>query len=318
MSKVAVIGAGRWGKNLVRAFYELGALAAVAETSPVIREQMATMYPDVTFYESYHLLLQSDITAVVIATPAATHYAIAGEALLAGKDVFVEKPLTLSVTEAEELHRMSNRLGRILMVGHLLLYQPAIQWICHYLNSCELGELHSIHQRRGQLGRLRSVENVLWSLGVHDIAVLLQLAGDHPHRIVTNSQRVLQNQIEDDVYLHMIFPNGVQAHLHSTWLWPQKERRMIIIGSQGMLTYDEIGQTVTLHKKGILHDLSERDEGSEVVFQGEKEEPVKREASHFLECISTRSTPLSNGAHGVAVIRVLEEANRMMKEGTLR
>jgi predicted dehydrogenase len=317
MRKIAVIGAGQWGKNLVRTFAELGALAAVAEASAVIRADVGASYPEVPFYESYDPILQNeDITAVAIATPVATHFAIAREMLLAGKDVFVEKPMTLFVDEAEELHRLARGLGRILMVGHLLLYQPAIQWIKRYIADGELGEVYSLHQQRSKLGRVRTVENVLWSLGVHDVAVLLHLVGAEPVQVAVSGQRVLQREIEDDVHLHLTFASGVQAHLHTSWLWPEQERNLVVIGQRGMLVYDEIAQTVTLHRKTIEADLSERDLGSEVVFEGHAE-PLRVECAHFLECISTRRTPLSDGENGIAVIRVIEEAMELLKEGCL-
>ncbi|MBI3961568.1 MAG: Gfo/Idh/MocA family oxidoreductase [Deinococcus sp.] len=309
--KVAVIGAGNWGKNLVRNFHGLGALVAVAEVSPDLLKALAVQYPGVSLYQDYRLLLQSEVPAVAITTPVRSHYQMAKEALLAGKDVFVEKPMTLSVREAEELVALAQDHQRILMVGHLLLYQPAVQWIKAYLDSGALGRVHSLHQERLNLGRVRTVENVLWSLGVHDIAVLLYLVGLAPSHVKTTGQRVLQPGVEDDVYLHLEFPRGIQAHLHTSWLWPEKRRRLVVIGSKGMLTYDEVDQTVTLHHKGIGPDLVHRDEGSEVVYQGNGE-PLQLELQHFLRAIHDRRSPLSDGASGVQVIRVLEEATQFL------
>jgi predicted dehydrogenase len=317
MKKIAVIGAGQWGKNVVRTFAELGALVAVAEASAAIRADVGASYPEVPFYSSYDSILTNEaIEAVAIATPVATHFAIAREALLAGKDVFVEKPMTLYAEEARELHRLARKMGRILMVGHLLLYQPAIQWIKQYFVSGELGEVYSLHQQRAKLGRVRTVENVLWSLGVHDVAVLLHLVGEEPVQVAVHGQRVLQREIEDDVHLHLTFQNGVQAHLHTSWLWPEQERRLVVIGSRGMLVYDELQQTVTLHRKTIEGDLSARDAGSEVVFAGHAE-PLRVECEHFLACIANRETPLSDGENGIAVISVIEAAIELLKEGCL-
>lgn len=316
MSKVAVIGAGHWGKNLVRTFNSLNVLAAVAEASPVLRDNIAESYPEIDLYDDYSPILESDIPAVAIATPAPTHFSIAKEALLAGKDVFVEKPITLSVKEAEELDTLAKANERILMVGHLLLYQPAIQWMKKYIESGELGKLHSLHQKRLKLGRVRSVEDVLWSFGVHDIAVLLFLVGYPPEKVIVNGHRILQENIEDDVYLHMKFSGDIQAHLHTSWLWPIQERSLVVVGSKGMMIYDETEQTVTLHRKGINTDLSNRDEGQEVVFKGNSE-PLRLECTHFLECIENRKSPISDGKNGIDVVRVLEEAMQRMKEGVL-
>ncbi|MFM1651936.1 Gfo/Idh/MocA family protein [Brevibacillus sp. B_LB10_24] len=316
MKQVAVIGAGNWGLNVVNAIYELGELAAVAEVSGDVRNRLRTMYPGMPVYESFEPVFASDIPAVAIATPAATHYRIARQALLAGKDVFVEKPITLSLHEAEDLRCLARENGRILMVGHLLLYQPTIRWIKQYLASGELGKVYSLHQQRSKLGRVRSVENVLWSLGVHDIAVLLHLAGEElPQRISVNGQRILQTKLEDDMYLHLSFRGGVQAHLHISWLWPEQERRLVVIGSKGMLVHQEQEQTVTLHRKGVCQDLTCWDEGSEVVFRGSAK-PLTAECLHFLDCISNRQTPISGADHAVAVVQVMEECMRLLKEGT--
>ncbi|HEY8342263.1 MAG TPA: Gfo/Idh/MocA family oxidoreductase [Calditerricola sp.] len=314
MIRVAVIGAGQWGKNLVRTFYELGCLAAVADASPTIQEQVKQAYPEVPVYADYRPLLERpDIPAVAIATPAHTHYAVAREALEAGKDVFVEKPLTLSVEEAELLDELARQTGRILMVGHLLLYQPAIRWIKQYLASGELGDVVSLHQQRLKLGRVRTVENALWSLGVHDIAVLLDLIGKEPQRVVAVGQRVLQPAIEDDVHLHLTFSGGVQAHLHTSWLWPTPVRKLVIVGTEGALEFDEIAQRVVLHRKGIDAHLQAWDKGSEVVFEGQ-DEPLRIECEHFLSCVKTRQEPLSPARQGVAVLRVLEEASCQLAE----
>lgn len=315
MKKVAVLGAGRWGQHWVRTLHDIGALVAVADDALPIRERVAAAYPQISVCDSFAAILaQRQVDAVVIATPAHTHFSLAREALLAGLDVLVEKPLTLSVRDARELERLAAESGRILMAGHLLLYQPAIQWIRAYIGAGELGELYSFHLRRAQLGTIRSVENALWSLGVHDIAVILFLIGAAPTALRVECQSILQQGIEDDVHLHLSFPGGCRAHLHTTWLWPKKERSLVILGSRGMLEYEEQSQTVRLHRKEVTADLVCRDGGSEVVFTG-KGEPLLAEALHFLQCVRTRQAPWSDGANGVSVVEVLEEAMRLMKEG---
>lgn len=312
MTRVAVIGAGHWGKNLIKTFFELGELAAIVEADDKNFKAAKAAYPDIPLYRSYEDVVKSDIPAVAIATPAATHYEIARKALLNQKDVFVEKPLTLSVEEGKGLCELAADKGRILMVGHLLLYQPAIQTMKKMIEQGKIGRLFSLHQSRAKLGRVRSVENVLWSFGVHDIAVLLYLVGMHPERIEASGQRLLQKNIEDDVYVHLSFPNNIQAHLHTSWVWPEQERRLIVVGSQGMLIYEEQQQSVIFHDKGIHPDLTIRNDGSKKCFQGDQQ-PLKIELSHFLDCISTRRLPLSDGQSGVDVIRIIESANQLMK-----
>jgi predicted dehydrogenase len=310
---VGVIGAGNWGRNLVRTFHGLGALAAVAEANTAMHPALSAAYPGVPLYANYRELLACAVDAVVVATPAPSHHAIASEALLAGKDVLVEKPMTLSAADAADLVALARERGRILVAGHLLLFQPAVQWIKQYLAGGALGQVHALYQERLNLGKARPVENALWSLGVHDVAVMLGLMGGAPDRVEATGQCMLQPGIEDDVHLHLHFPGKAQAHLHTSWLWPEKRRRLGVLGSAGMLVYDELAQTVTLHRKWIAPaDLGTRDRGSEVLFRGSGE-PLALEAAHFLECVATRTrSPLADGVHGLEVVRVLEAASHCL------
>ncbi len=310
--KVGLIGAGNWGRNILRTLAELGVLGGVAEASGELRQRIAAEHPGTRVYADHRELLCSDIPAVAIATPVATHYPIAREALLAGKDVFVEKPLALRAAEAEELVELARARGRVLMVGHLLLYQPAIGWIKDFLGGGGIGEVYSLHQERLNLGRVRTVENALWSLGVHDVAVALYLVGRAPTRVEVVGQCALQPGIEDDVYLHMGFPGGVQAHLHASWLWPERRRRLTVVGSKGMIVFDELEGTVIVHRKGITPALGIRDEGSDVVFRAYGE-PLRSEIEDFIRCIRDRATPVSDGECALAVVRVLEQTARQME-----
>jgi predicted dehydrogenase len=258
-------------------------------------------------------ILQGDVPAVAVATPAQTHFELVRACLEAGKDVFVEKPITLDRAEAEELVELASERKRILMVGHLLLYQPAVERIVQAIGNGAVGRPRSLHQERLKLGRVRSVENVLWSFGVHDIAVLLHLARREPVDVAVRAQRVLQAGIEDDVHLHMDFGNDLQAHLHTSWLWPEVRRRLVVVGEEGMLVFDELSSTLTLHRKRIAEDLSSVDEGEQVILGG-RSQPLERELRHFLDCVVTRKKPLSDGQSGVHVLRVLEQADRQMEE----
>lgn len=302
--KIAVIGAGNWGENLVRNLNELGVLAAVAEASLGLCDGVSSDYPEVKVLDDYASLLNEEIDAVAIATPVPTHHAIAKEFLLAGKDVFVEKPMTFTVEEAEDLVKIAKENDRILMVGHLLLYQPAVQWLRDYLAEGSLGKLYSLHQRRAKLGRARAVENALWSLGVHDVAVLLHLVGEAPKKSTFIGHCGLQEGIEDDTYLHMEFSDGVLAHLHNSWLWPENQRGLTVVGEKGMIIYDEVQQTLTLHRKTIDADLNNIDGGEELLFKGDGQ-PLLLEMEHFIECIEKREVPRSGGQNGLDVIRVL-------------
>lgn len=309
--KVAVIGAGNWGKNIVKNFYELGALSAIVDEDEGRLNKVGKDYKGVHLLTSLNDLWKMDIPAVAIATSAPTHYEITKTALSKGRDVFAEKPFTLNASQAEELVTLAKSSGRIIMVGHLLLYQPAIRWIKDCILKNTLGKLYFLHQERLNLGRARRGENALWSLGVHGVAVFLDLVGRNPQRVEVVGQPVLQKDVEDGVYLHLAFSGGVAAHLHASWLWPEKHRRLTAVFERGMLVYDEIAQTVTLHKKYINSKLENMDEGQQVVFKGNSE-PLKLELKHFIECCQSRQRPYSDGESAVGVIKILEEASNKL------
>ncbi|MGH8453484.1 MAG: Gfo/Idh/MocA family protein [Nevskiales bacterium] len=313
MTKVAVIGAGHWGRNLIRNLHEMGVLAAVAEHHADVRQTLAETYPDLSLHPDPAAIFgDASIRGVLISTPSPTHYQVAKQALLAGKDVLVEKPMTLNSRDAKDLVTLAKQQSRVLMTGHLLLFQPAVRWIKQFLDDGKLGNLCSLHQERMDLGRAQPVENVLWALGVHDLAVLLYLVGAQPERIRASGHHVLTPDVEDDVYVHMEFPNGVRANLHNSWLWPVKRRRLVVVGSTGMLVYNEVKQSVVHYRKSIGSDLRNRDEGSELVFEGHGQ-PLRLELEHFLECVKTRATPLASGESAIEVIKVLEAAAGMLE-----
>jgi predicted dehydrogenase len=309
---LAVIGAGNWGKNLVKTLHGMGVLTAVAEASEALRDQLAKDYPQLELVANYgELFGRQDVNAVAIATPAATHHKIARDFLQAGKDVFVEKPMTLTAAESEDLVATARRSGRILMVGHLLLYKPALDAIRQFLASGRMGRIFTLHQERAKLGKARSVENALWSLGVHDVAALLHLVGETPDSVAFHGHRGLQPNVEDDTYLHMTFPSGIQAHLHNSWLWPEDCRRLVIVGENGMVVYDEKAETVRFVRKSVDSRLNNVDQGEELLYEQPEEgaaPPLLLEMEHFLTCIKTRATPRSDGQNGLDVVRVLELA----------
>ena len=302
-----------WGKNLVRNLSDMGVLAGVADTVKKNRAAAIEIQPGVAVYDRHADLLANDCDGVAIATPAHTHFVIAKEAMEAGCDVFIEKPMTLDPEESEALVALGKKMNKVVMVGHLLLYQPAIAYIKKALDEKLIGKVFTLHQRRSKQGRARSVENVLWSFGVHDVAVLLYLAGQTPCSINVAGHCGLQDDIEDDTYLHLTFPDGSQAHLHNSWLWPVVERGMIIVGQKGMLVYDEINQNVKLVKKTIDENLQNVDEGEEIVFEGSGQ-PLRLELNHFIDCCKTRKEPISNGQNGLDVVSVLEEATKKLSQ----
>ena len=296
--RVGVIGAGHWGKNLVRNFADLGVLAGVADPLEENRSNALQDAPGIQLFDNEMDLLAASYEAVAIATPAVTHFGIARRALNAGMDVFVEKPVTLDPAEALELNRLAEKGGRILMVGHLLLYQPAISFLAEFLRMGKLGKVYTLHQRRSKLGRVRAEENVMWSFGVHDVAVLLSLAGEAPAEVQACG--------------HAALTPGVEAHLHNSWLWPRVERELIVVGELGMLVFDEVNSRVILHRKTVGEGLVHEDKGEEVLFEGSGQ-PLRLELEHFVECCQERKQPRSDGQNGYEVIRVLKEAENQLR-----
>jgi predicted dehydrogenase len=314
MQSVIVVGAGNWGKNLVSNFHALGALAGVVELSPKLREGVASAYPDVPLYDDFQTALnETAAMAVAIATPAPTHYELAMRAMGAEKDVFVEKPMTLTAAESIALAEYADKHDRVLMVGHLLLYQPAIAWMRDYIAAGKLGEVKRVVAQRAKLGKVRSVENVWWSFSPHDVSVVLELLG-RPQLVDVKATgcTILQPEIEDEVRVEMTFAGGKTAHIHASWLWPINQRGTIAIGSQGMLVYDEVAQTVSIHHKTVDSDLNHHDDGIEVV-EVAAAQPLQLECQHFLDCLASRQKPRSDGWNGVAVVEVLEKAQQALK-----
>lgn len=313
--RVVAIGAGAWGKNIIRNLDEIGALGGIVDGNTERLNAFGQQYPQAALFEDYRAALELDCEAVAIATPTPSHFEIAMAALAAGKDVFVEKPLTHRSAEARELVQAAHANNAILMVGHLLLYQPAIAWIRDYVAAGEIGELFSIRHERLNLGRARSAENVIWDIGVHDMAVMLYLVGEAPDRVRGTGHRMLGLGVEDEVHVHLEFANGVRGNIHTSWLWPETDRRTILRGSRGMLVYDEVSQTVTHHRRWIDEQLQNHDEGSEVVHRGDGQ-PLKLELQHFIDRVADRQPARSDGESALAVVETLERINAAVEESS--
>lgn len=301
---VAVVGAGKWGQNLLKTFSELGVLAAVVDSNVEIGQQLAELY-QVNFFSNIDEMLQQSIDAVAIATPVFTHFELAKKALLANKDVFVEKPLTTNAEEADTLIELAKQREKILMVGHLLLYQPGIQFIKEFIDAGKLGALYSFRQMRRSLGKIRTEENVLYSFGVHDLAVLHYLVKDQIDAIIASSQSIISQGIVDDMTIHLHYRSGIQAHLHLSWIWPVKDRQLMILGEKGALHFDENSQQVTYYQHYGNTDASVTQNGYEVLFNDDSR-PLTLELAHFLDCIQTRQQPKSDGHQGKDVVQLMD------------
>ena len=319
--KVACIGAGYWGQNLVRNYYELGALHLICDTEPSRKEAFNRTYPQVAFTDSIDAVLNdAEIGAVSIAAPAETHGALARQALLAGKDVFVEKPLCLSVAEGEKLIALAAAEKRILMVGHLLWYHPAVLKLKQLVEDGDLGRIRYIYSNRLNLGKIRREENILWSFAPHDISVILGLVGELPDSVAAQGGNYLHDKIADVTLSLLSFPSGVKAHIFVSWLHPYKEQKLIVVGDRQMAVFDDLEPVnkLVLYPHAIAwrnhQPVPNRADAKPVPV--DSVEPLKMECQHFLECIKTRQTPLTDGMEGLRVLTVLQQCQEALNAGT--
>jgi len=309
--KVCVVGCGYWGKNLVRNFYELGALNSVCDANPKTLGAMASQYEGIDARQNYaDVLSDCGIEAVAISAPAALHYELARKALLAGKDVYVEKPLALKASEGEELVNLAEEHSRILMVGHILHYHPAVRTLKNIVSKGTLGRIQYIYSNRLSFGKIRREENILWSFAPHDISMILGLLGEKPYELSARGSYYLHPDIADVTMSQMKFASGVNAHIFVSWLHPFKEQKLVVVGEDQMAVFDD---TVPWENKLVIypHEVVWNDgipearkaEGKSVPL--EPGEPLKEECRHFLECIETRKTPLTDGNEGLLGLKVL-------------
>lgn len=315
MPRVAVLGCGGWGKNIVRSMQRLGAVAAVVDPSESGRDLAKELAPQATvFSDPQQVISDPAIDAVMIATPAETHFDLARRAMEAGKDVFVEKPMTIDLGEARRLVALSEQTGRVLMVGHLLEYHPAVCRLVELVRSGELGKIHYIISNRLNLGKIRTEENALWSFAPHDIAVILRLTGAMPFEVVATGGSYVSPNIADVTVTQLLFDNGVRSHVFVSWLHPFKEQRLVVVGSKRMASFDDVAKELVLYDQRVDwqqgQPIPQKGEGVRVDYSAD--EPLLLECSHFLDCVRERREPLTNGASGLAVLEVLHAAQRSL------
>lgn len=312
--KVAVVGCGAWGKNLVRNFFELGALDVICEPDQFGREMAMSIAPGIPIIEDFNELMSSDIGAVVLATPAETHFSLAKHALELGKDVFVEKPLALTFDEGSRLVEIADINGNILMVGHVLEYHPGIVQLIRIVSEGELGKIQYIYSNRLSLGKVRREENILWSFAPHDIAIILRMMGKMPIQVSSFGGSYIQPDIADVTITGMLFDDGVRAHIHVSWLHPFKEQRLVVIGARKMVSFDDVDKSLVLHDKRVEikngKPIPIRGEGEVIHF--EPDEPLRFEAQAFLDAVQSRKQPLTDGNSGLRVLKVLQAAQKSL------
>ena len=315
---IALIGHGYWGRNLARVFHQLGALYAVCDSSAEALALAAERYPGVRLEsDPLELMRSGEVQAVAIATSAETHYRLGRAALDAGKDVFVEKPLSLRASDAERLVALAEANKQVLMVGHLLRYHPAILKLKELCNTGVLGRIEYIYSHRLNLGKVRREENALWSFAPHDVSVLLHLFEMMPLQISAVGGTYLQPNVADVSVSNLLFDGGARAHIFVSWLHPFKEQKLVVVGSKKMAVFDDVQpeQKLMLYEKNIEfvngNFLTQRPNGVPVSI--ETREPLRNECEHFLHCVQTRSTPWSDGAEGLRVLLVLQACQKSLQ-----
>ena len=337
MLNVAIIGAGYWGPNLVRNFDQLKDVNVhtICDINQERLDYIKTQYPKIKITRNYDIMLRdTQIDAVVISLPIADHYWAGKKSLLAKKHTFIEKPLALSVSECEELIRLSEENRKMLFVGHTFEYNAAVKKVKESINEGLLGDIYYIYSQRLNLGRVRKESNVMWNLAPHDISIILYWLGEEPVSISAKGVSHLQNRVEDAVFLNMDFSNRKTAYIHASWLHPNKIRRMTIVGSQKTVVYDDVSPTekVCIYDKGVDKKnvsqelgkynefgqfLSIRRAGDLFIPKIDFIEPLKLECAHFIECVRENKKPLTDGKNGLRVVRVLEAAQKSLENNGL-
>jgi UDP-2-acetamido-3-amino-2,3-dideoxy-glucuronate N-acetyltransferase len=319
---IAVIGAGYWGKNLVRNFHQLGVLKTICDGAQPIREEMSKTYPDVFITANVSdVLKDNDITGVVIAAPAALHFEIAEKALQAGKHVFVEKPLSLTHGDGEKLVRLAAERQKTLFVGHILHYHAAVIRLKEIIKAGEIGRLQYIYSRRLSLGKIRREENILWSFAPHDISIILSLTGEEPSYVDSVGSNFLHARIADVTMTNLKFPSGIGAHIFVSWLNPYKEQKLVIVGSNGMLVFDD---TEPIDTKLVLYPhtinwqnglpVPHKAESKPIDISPIWKEPLKAECEAFLDATRTGNPPLTSGEEGLKVLKILEISQQSLEQ----
>ena len=317
---VAIIGGGYWGKNLVRNFYDLNSLKLVCDKNETILSNYKDQYKGIeTCLALTDVLSSKDIQGVVIATPAETHFNIARESLLAGKHVYVEKPLVLREEEGQELIELARENRRILMVGHLLQYHPVFIRLKELAHSGELGRINYIYSHRLNLGKIRREENILWSFAPHDISMILALAGEEPESLITTGGNYLHQKIADVTTTHMNFPSGLQAHIFVSWLHPFKEQKLVVVGERRMAVFDDTNPwedklLLYPHQINWKNNLPVPTKAEPERADIAQEEPLRQECRHFLDCMKNGTQPITDGHEGLKVLRILNASQASLND----
>ncbi len=326
MIKIGLIGCGAWGKNLLRNFANLPGcvLISCCDENPKQMERLRPNYPGIEFTQDHKDIIENpNLDAVVISTPPASHFELCKSAILADKDVFVEKPLVLQVRDGEELVKLAEEKKKILMVGHIMEYHAATLKLKEYMDKGELGEIYYLYSTRVNLGKVRDMENALWSFAPHDISMILFLLEKEPVSVTATGKSYIQKGIEDVAFMTVHFADGVMAHIHVSWLDPHKDRKLTVVGSKKMAVFDDTqsAEKIWIYDKGVDTRLDYNTYGEYLSLRtGDilipkigTTEPLKSECQHFVECVEKRKTPRSDGQDGLRVLKILDAGERSLE-----
>lgn len=330
MLKIGVIGYGEWGPQLVRMFSQLSR-SRVVSVCDLKNDNLALAkkrHPYINTVSSYTSLLNTAIDAVIVASSAMTHYQFVKDALKKGLHVLVEKPFVLDLFEAKELVKLAQKKKRVLMVGHILKYHPAVLYLKNYISSGEFGDIYYLYAQRLSLGRIRREEDVIWSFGPHDISTILYILNRFPEEVSVQGKSYLQKKICDVSFITLKFPNEILAHIHLSWLDPSKTRKLTIVGSKKMLVFDdmETAEKIRIFNKGVNVEkrcenfgelISLRNGDVNIPFL-DSTEPLRNECEHFIDCVFSGKEPCSNGQDGINVLRILKAAQISLKNNGIQ
>ncbi len=316
---IALIGLGRWGKNILRNLIEIGVVHSVCEINVDVIDYWKEKYSDIQFTNSFEKIISDPkIEGIVISTPSNTHYQLVKSALQAGKDVFVEKPLALNKDEGDELVVLAERNKLILMVGHILLYHPGVLKLKHLISEGQLGKIQYIYSNRLNIGPLSYQENILWSYAPHDISAMIFLVNDEPYKVQANSVDYFTKGVYDSSWVSLEFPTGIKGFIFVSCLHPFKEQRLVVVGSRGMAVFDDVSNDkLKLYPysvdwvDGKIPQILKKDYQQ---IEIENYEPLKLELQSFIECMHTRKSPITNGLESIKVLRILEMAEKSISQ----
>jgi len=318
--RIALVGCGYWGKNLCRNFYGLGALASVVDATESGQITARSLAPDAIISDNIEDILGDDqIQGIALATPAETHADLAIQAMRSGKDVFVEKPMALSIRDAEAMQKVAHETGRILMVGHLLEYHPAVLQLRELIDSGELGKINYIYSNRLNFGKVRTEENALWSFAPHDVAVILRLLGQSPIQVSASGGAYLTKGTADVTVSNLRFSDNSRAHIFVSWLHPYKEQRLVVVGDQKMAIFNDVnpfGEKLCIYPQSVEFDgpLPILKKENAEFIEHANTEPLREECAHFLECIKSRQSPLTDAQSGIEVLKVLHACQESIEK----